>query len=242
MVEENFKLITKKTEKNLELLQKRLEENKNKIKILKKNYKNADDVNKTLSKNYQTSIKIIIDVSNLLDKYAKIFQTIEEIMKDLENTFQIKERDFTYIKNLTTTSALDIKVKMDSEIDKVISILDKKGYKQKADEYRKFKENNLDLVLMSKKLKEENDKRKELNKINLKIAEPVTPLLNSLQSQKLNNSTKLINSTKLNNSTKIVYAKPVSNNTQKKLQQKQKQQQKPKEKTLNQKFYDILYT
>jgi hypothetical protein len=229
MVEENFKLITKKTEKSLELLQKRLEENKNKIKILKKNYKNADDVNKTLSKNYQTSIKIIIDVSNLLDKYAKIFQTIEEIMKDLENTFQIKERDFTYIKNLTTTSALDIKIKMDSEIDKVISILDKKGYKQKADEYRKFKENNLDLVLMSKKLKEENDKRKELNKINLKIAEPVTPLLNSLQSQKLNNSKK------------IVYAKPVSINTQKKLQQKI-QQQKPKEKTLNQKFYDILYT
>jgi hypothetical protein len=236
MVEENFKLITKKTEKNLEKLQKRLEENKNKIKILKNNYKNVDDVNKTLSKNYQTSIKIIIDVSNLLDKYAKIFQTIEEIMKDLENTFKIKERDFTYIKNLTTSSALDIKVKMDSEIDKVINILDKKGYKQKANEYRKFKENNLDLILISKKLKEENDKKKKLNKINLKIAEPITPLLNSLQSQKLNNSNKSSNSKKLN-STKIVYAKPVSNTTQQK-----SQQQQPKEKTLTQRFYDILYT
>jgi len=260
MSEKKYQVVSLNNQKKINKMKQKLEINKNKIKELKNNSKNVTDINKKLSENYQNSLRIIIDISNLLDKYTKLFGTVEEILKDLESNVEFKESDFNHIKNFTNKNSIDIKNKMNNQLDKVIDVLEKKGYNQKAEEYKKFKNNNMDIYTMAK-ITEKNSSDKTVNAKQIKIAQPIMNKninsinnsksvvaknisLNTSKNQKINTSKNTSKNQQINTSKNQQINTPkntsknqqinTSKNTPKNLPKKNK-------KTLSQIFNEILY-
>jgi hypothetical protein len=247
MSEKKYQVVSLNNQNKINKMKQKLEINKNKIKELKNNSKNVTDINKKLSENYQNSLRIIIDISNLLDKYTKLFGTVEEILKDLESNVEFKESDFNHIKNFTNKNSIDIKNKMNNQLDKVIDVLEKKGYNQKAEEYKKFKNNNMDIYTMAK-ITEKNSSDKTVNAKQIKIAQPIMNNINSINNSKSVVAKNISLNTSKNQ--KINTPKNTSKNQQintSKNTSKNQQINTPKnlpkknKKTLSQIFNEILY-
>ena len=136
----------------LESLKKNLRKNNEKVKTFKSQVTNLKKFNNKLSDGYQLSLRMVVDVSDLLHRHVKVFETLEVMMKDIEETFEFNEEDFQYIRNLTEKSITDLQSKMHNQIDSMVVIFEKEGMKKEAVEIKKFKELSFEITNNAKKI------------------------------------------------------------------------------------------
>jgi hypothetical protein len=156
----------------LESLKKNLRKNNEKVKTFKSQVTNLKKFNNKLSDGYQLSLRMVVDVSDLLHRHVKVFETLEVMMKDIEETFEFNEEDFQYIRNLTEKSITDLQSKMHNQIDSMVVIFEKEGMKKEAVEIKKFKElsfeitNNAKKISMAKPARKNNASKNNASKNN----------------------------------------------------------------------------
>ena len=175
----------------LESLKKNLRKNNEKVKTFKSQVTNLKKFNNKLSDGYQLSLRMVVDVSDLLHRHVKVFETLEVMMKDIEETFEFNEEDFQYIRNLTEKSITDLQSKMHNQIDSMVVIFEKEGMKKEAVEIKKFKELSFEITNNAKKIS---------------MAKPARKNNASKNNASKNNASK-------NNAKKNSIAKPARNNS-----------------------------
>lgn len=150
-------------------LENKLKKNNEKVKAFKSKVDGLKKFNNKLSDGYQLSLQMVVDVSDLLHRYVKIFETLEIMMKDIESTFEFNEEDFQYIRNLTEKSIIDLQSKMHKQIDSMVVIFEKQGMKKESIEIKRFKELSFEITNNASKITKVNiSKERSVNVKNAK--------------------------------------------------------------------------
>ena len=129
----------------LDRLQNNLKKNNEKVKKFQGKVTEMRKFNNKLSDGYQLSLKMVVDVSDLLQRYVGIFEMLENLMTNIESTFEFNEEDFRYIRDLTEKSIEDIRLKMNKQVDSMAIVFEKEGLNKQASELRKLKETTAEI-------------------------------------------------------------------------------------------------
>jgi len=129
----------------LDRLQNNLKKNNEKVKKFQGKVTELRKFNNKLSEGYQLSLKMVVDVSDLLQRYVGIFEMLENLMTNIESTFEFNEEDFRYIRDLTEKSIEDIRIKMNKQVDSMAIVFEKEGLNKQASELRKLKETTAEI-------------------------------------------------------------------------------------------------
>lgn len=98
-------------------------------------------INNKLYTNYNSSLNMVIDISNLLHRYNRVFTVLEKNMKNIEDSFKYNDDDLDYIRVQTQNKFNNLISKLNKETDDMINIYESKGMENKAGKLIKFKEN-----------------------------------------------------------------------------------------------------
>lgn len=98
-------------------------------------------INNKLYTNYNSSLNMVIDISNLLHRYNRVFTVLEKNMKNIEDSFKYNDDDLDYIRVQTQNKFNNLISKLNKETDDMINIYESKGMENKASKLIKFKEN-----------------------------------------------------------------------------------------------------
>tara|TARA_Y100000389_G_scaffold144867_1_gene143298 strand:+ start:1158 stop:1574 length:417 start_codon:yes stop_codon:yes gene_type:complete len=98
-------------------------------------------INNKLYNNYNSSLNMVIDISNLLHRYNRVFTVLEKNMRSIENSFKYNDSDLDYIRVQTQNKFNDLISKLNKETDDMINIYESKGMENKATKLLKFKKN-----------------------------------------------------------------------------------------------------
>ena len=183
----------------LDNLKNNLKKNNVKVKIFKSKIEGLKQFNNKLSNGYQLSLQMVVDVSDLLHRYVKIFEMLEVMMKDIESTFEFNEEDFQYIRNLTEKSIVDLQNKMHSQVDSMVVIFEKEGMKKEAVELKKFKEVSFEISNNASKIIKANGSTSGSTSVKAKNNAKTTN-----NAKKKNNAAKTTNNAKKKNNTKTM--------------------------------------
>ena len=176
----------------LERLQNNLKKNNDKVKKFQGKITELRKFNNKLSDGFQLSLKMVVDVSDLLHRYVGIFEMLETLMTNIESTFEFNEEDFRYIRDLTEKNIEDIRTKMNKQVDSMVVVFEKEGLSKQASELRKLKETSAEISLNASNI----SKTTPIIKSNVKNIKNTKLKNTKLKNTKINN-TKLKNNTKL---------------------------------------------
>jgi hypothetical protein len=126
-------------------LETTIKKNNNKVKDFKGKVGELRDFNNKLADNYQLSLKMVVDVSDLLNHYVKIFEMLEGLMGNIDSTFEFNEEDFRYIRGMTEKSVQDIRFRMGNQVNDMIKVFGDNGYSRQALELKKLKESSTEI-------------------------------------------------------------------------------------------------
>jgi hypothetical protein len=129
----------------LNRLQNNLKKNNEKVKKFQGKITELRKFNNKLSDGYQLSLKMVVDVSDLLHRYVGIFEMLETLMTNIESTFEFNEEDFRYIRDLTEKNIHDIRTKLNKQVDSMVVVFEKEGLKAQASELKKLKDTSAEI-------------------------------------------------------------------------------------------------
>lgn len=129
----------------LNRLQNNLKKNNEKVKKFQGKITELRKFNNKLSDGYQLSLKMVVDVSDLLHRYVGIFEMLETLMTNIESTFEFNEEDFRYIRDLTEKNIQDIRTKLNKQVDSMVVVFEKEGLKEQASELKKLKDTTAEI-------------------------------------------------------------------------------------------------
>lgn len=152
----------------LERLQNNLKKNNEKVKKFQGKITELRKFNNKLSDGYQLSLKMVVDVSDLLHRYVGIFEMLETLMTNIESTFEFNEDDFRYIRDLTEKSIEDIRTKMNKQVDSMVAVFEKEGLSKQASELRKLKETTAEISVNASNISKSTPVMKSVGKSNIK--------------------------------------------------------------------------
>lgn len=94
----------------LQELKGKVERTMNKNKTELKNYRELSKFNETLSKSYVANLKIIVDISNLLNGYNEFFDLFKTKLAEIDQELgiPISSDDFDYMKKLTADQMVSL--------------------------------------------------------------------------------------------------------------------------------------
>ena len=104
-----------------------------------------------------------------IHRYVGIFEMLETLMTNIENTFEFNEEDFRYIRDLTEKSIEDIRTKMNKQVDSMVVVFEKEGLSKQASELRKLKETTAEISINASNISKTTPVMKSVGKIMLKI-------------------------------------------------------------------------
>ena len=136
----------------LEKMQNNIKKNNEKVKKFQGKVTELRKFNNKLSEGYQLSLKMVVDVSDLLQRYVGIFEMLENLMTNIESTFEFNEQDFRYIRDLTEKSIEDIRIKMNKQVDSMVVVFEKEGLTKQASELKKLKETSAEISVNASNL------------------------------------------------------------------------------------------
>lgn len=133
-VENNDQLVAKITNVKKKIEGKRTQFENMKVKIDK-----LTSLNRKLANGYELSLKVVVDVSKLLQNYTKMFDDIEHMLGSLDTDLGSQQLDIKYISELTKKSIEKIKTDFNSQYPTIIDALEKDGNKENVASARKLK-------------------------------------------------------------------------------------------------------
>lgn len=133
-VEGHEKLLVKVKNVSKTIEKKRTQFDNMKVKIDK-----LTKLNSKLANGYELSLKIVVDVSKLLQNYTKMFDDIETMLGSLDKDLGDHQLDIKYISELTKKSIEKIRTDFNSQYPSIIDALEKDGNKDNVASARKLK-------------------------------------------------------------------------------------------------------
>lgn len=100
---------------------------------------NLKNTNRNLSTNYNSSLKMIIDISNLLERYNKVFSLLDKNIKNIENSFKYTNSDLNYIKKFTDNNFKKLNEDFNKQTNNMITLYNNQGLTAKANNIQRLK-------------------------------------------------------------------------------------------------------
>ncbi len=149
-----------------------------------KKYKEIAQFNQHLTRSYVANLKVIVDVSELLNSYTGVFNSLKDEFAKMEEAMgrQLDKSDFEYLESLTKSKMDELNVEFNKQAN---------GIKKLYAQYGKPEE--LDRILVA-----QNDMQKALDNANATYASVVaveTPKAANANVSKANSSNTKANST-----------------------------------------------
>lgn len=120
-------------------LSERIERKKTQFQTMKNKIDKLSRLNQTLTSGYELSLKMVVDVSKLLENYTKMFDDLEITLKNLDDAMGIQDVDIRYISELTKQSIQKITTDFNAQYPKIVNELEKQGNRDSANMARKLK-------------------------------------------------------------------------------------------------------
>lgn len=117
----------------------KIERKKNQFQTMKTKIDKLSKLNQTLTSGYELSLKMVVDVSKLLQNYTKMFDDLEVTLKNLDEAMGIQDVDIRYISELTKQSIQKITADFNDQYPKIVNELEKQGNRDSANMARKLK-------------------------------------------------------------------------------------------------------
>ena len=133
-IENNDQLMVKVTN-----MSDKIERKKNQFQTMKTKIEKLSKLNQTLTSGYELSLKMVVDVSKLLQNYTKMFDDLEVTLKNLDDAMGIQDVDIRYISELTKQSIQKITSDFNDQYPKIVNELEKQGNRDSANMARKLK-------------------------------------------------------------------------------------------------------
>jgi predicted FMN-binding regulatory protein PaiB len=97
------------------------------------------DLNTKLTHGYELSMKMVVDVSKLLQNYTKMFDDIEGMLASIDDNMGIQQGDIKYISNLTKESIMKIRNEFNQQYPSILQALQQQGTKENIASANKLK-------------------------------------------------------------------------------------------------------
>lgn len=117
------------------------------------------NLNKKLADGYELSLRIVVDVSKLLENYTKMFNGLEKLISTLDADIGVQQTDLQYINKLTKDSIIKISADFNEKFPSIVTAFEKEGDRESLANAQKLKEivnelpSNAANVLQSDKVK-----------------------------------------------------------------------------------------
>ena len=133
-VEDHDKLMVKVRNVSKKIAKKKTQFDNMKIKITK-----LTELNGKLVNGYELSLKIVVDVSKLLQNYTKMFDDIEVMLGSLDDDMGTHTSDIRYISELTKQSIDKIKTDFNTQYPTILTALEKDGNRSNIESAKKLR-------------------------------------------------------------------------------------------------------
>ena len=120
-------------------LSDKIEKKKHQFSNMKQKIQNLSQLNQTLTTGYELSLKMVVDVSKLLQNYTKMFDDLEVTLKNLDDVMGVQDVDIRYISDLTKQSIQKITSDFNDQYPKIVYELEKQGNRESAMMAKKLK-------------------------------------------------------------------------------------------------------
>ncbi len=97
-------------------------------------------LNKKLADGYELSLRIVVDVSKLLENYTKMFNGLEKLIATLDTDIGVQQTDLQYINKLTKESIAKISTDFNDKFPSIVTALEKEGDQESLANAKKLKE------------------------------------------------------------------------------------------------------
>jgi hypothetical protein len=125
-------------EKTAIKLEEKLGEKLREMPAIKDKVDDMKETNKKLITSYSKSLEVVVDMSKLLQHYAKIVSMIEEMMRNIDSTFEFDDSDFSYIRQQTESTITNMKEQINKDMDNLMKIFDTKGLSSESQRIKKL--------------------------------------------------------------------------------------------------------
>ena len=82
---------------------------------------------------------MIIDISNLLERYNNVFSLLDKNMKNIEESFKYSNADLNYIKKFTDNNFKKLNEDFNKQTNNIIILYNNQGLTAKANNIKKLK-------------------------------------------------------------------------------------------------------
>lgn len=124
-------------EKKLTTFKDKLEKKKSDDKVLSSKVKSLTELNKKVSDSYNVSLKIIVDVTRLLNQYMVYFNEIESLMDSITNSNAISSNYLSNINALTSKKIEELSENFKNQLDSLKTVYTKNNLDTKElDQYK----------------------------------------------------------------------------------------------------------
>jgi hypothetical protein len=120
-------------------LSTKIENKKNQFQNMKNKIEKLTELNRKLTNGYELSLKVVVDVSKLLQNYTRMFDDLDEIFGKLDDEMGIQQVDIKYISELTKESIKKITLDFNEQYPVIVNALEKNGNKESLSSATKLK-------------------------------------------------------------------------------------------------------
>lgn len=125
---------------NIRDLSESIDKKKDKLSVLEKKIKDLTELNENLTHGYELSLKLVVDVSKLLQDYSQVFDNIESSLTNIDQRLDgIKSGDMSEISSLTKESINKIANDFEKQYPIIIKSLEKQDDLSSAKSAAKLK-------------------------------------------------------------------------------------------------------
>jgi len=117
-----------------------------KLKEMKRDNREMNNVNMKLLNNYKMSLKIMGEMSEIMNKYREVFKKMVDIMNNLENNLKFTKEDLELLSRISDNNVTKYRNKFNEQTNNVYNVLKEEGYEDLANDIEKFRNNDKELI------------------------------------------------------------------------------------------------
>lgn len=108
--------------------------------------KQLTELSERLSEGYKISVKMVVDLSDMLTTYVNFLDQIELLFNEMEKTTMIDAKDLTMMKGLAMTSVLQYQSQFRDSLDDILTLFQQNGMKEHVTDLTTLKANIEEMV------------------------------------------------------------------------------------------------
>ena len=108
----------------------KIEKKRTHVQTMKAKIDKLKEINNKLTDGYELSLRMVVDVSKLLQNYTKMFDDLEKLLSALDQDMGVQQTDIQYISHLTKESIRKISDDFNNQFPSIVEVLEKNGNRE----------------------------------------------------------------------------------------------------------------